>query len=279
MTTKSKENKPVKSYIVYVVSGGFGASGEQIAETVLAQFPNIDVEIRKFNHVKQIKDVERVVKKAVKANGIIIHTMVNHKLRDVLVRFAEKEKLIEIDLMGPLINGLSDMLGQKPQGKPGLYRIRRKDYFKRIDAINFTVSHDDGLRTDDLHLAEIVLTGVSRSGKTPLGMYLAIHGWKVANVPLVLGIKPPDELFQIDNCRVVGLSIDCNHLMSHRKERYGKIGAVGISEYVKPSSVHDELEYAKKIYKKGRFHVINVTNKPIESIANNVIDVVTNKQY
>lgn len=218
--------------------------------------------------------IESVIKKVSKTGGIIVHTMVNHKLRKQLVTFARKEKIVVIDLMGSLIDQIADIVKQKPKGKPGLYRIRRHDYFKRVEAINFTVAHDDGIRTEDLCLADIVLTGVSRCGKTPLSMYLAVQGWKVANVPLVMGIKLPDELFQIDKCKVIGLTIDYEHIMSHRKKRHESLGLIGQSNYISPTSVHEELEYAKKIFKKGKFHIVNVTQKPVESIADEVITIV-----
>lgn len=277
MADKVKKRKTVKPLTVYVVSGGFGSSGEQLVETVTAQFPEEDVQVVKFSHVRRTKQIESVVKKVSKTGGIIVHTMVDHKLRKELIALAKKEKLAVIDLMGSLIDQIAGILAQKPKGKPGLYRIRRQDYFKRVDAINFTVEHDDGIRPEDLRLADIVLAGVSRCGKTPLSMYLAVQGWKVANIPLVMGIKPPEELFQIDKRQVIGLTIDYEHIMSHRKKRYESLGSIGQSDYISPTSVREELEYAKKIFKKGKFHIVNVTQKPVESIAYEIISIVNSR--
>jgi len=160
--------------------------------------------------------------------------------------------------MGNLIDHLSDVLGSPPVGKPGLYRKLRKDYFDRISAIEYTIKHDDGQMAEDLSSSDIVLTGVSRSGKTPLSMYLAVHGWP--------------ELFRIDRRCVIGLTISYEDLMMHRKKRQEKMGPVGLSTYTDRFSVLEELEAARKICKKGRFHVISVTGKPIESIADEIIE-------
>ena len=223
---------------------------------------------------EKTKQIESVIKKVSKTGGIIAHTMVDHKLRQELITLAEKEKIAVIDLMGPLLDRITNILGHKPKGKPGLYRIRRQDYFKRIEAINFTVAHDDGIKPEDLRLADIVLTGVSRCGKTPLSMYLAVQGWKVANVPLVMGIKPPEEIFKIDKRQVIGLTIDYEHLMSHRKKRHESLGSIGQIDYISSTAVFEELEYAKKVFKKGNFRIVNVTQKPVESIADEVITIV-----
>ncbi len=167
------------------------------------------------------------------------------------------------------------MLGQKPLGRPGLYRQVHRDYFQRVEAIDFAVAHDDGQKPEDLAKADIVVIGVSRSGKTPLSMYLAVQGWKVANIPLVMGIPPPGELFQIDRRRVIGLTIEYDHLMVHRKKRQERMGVAGPSAYTDPSKIFDEIEAAKRIYQKGGFPVVGVTNKPLETISDEITRLIT----
>jgi regulator of PEP synthase PpsR (kinase-PPPase family) len=257
---------------IYLVSGSSGASGEQIIETVLAQFPKIQVPVIKIAHVRQKEKVRDVVVKASKTGGTVVHTLVDADLRTSLICLGEKLNVVTIDLMGPLLDRLADISGIPPKGKPGLYRKLHKEYFDRIATIEFTMAHDDGQRTHDLKSADIVLIGVSRCGKTPLSMYLAVHGWKVANVPLVMEVPPPEELYKINRRRVIGLSIAYEHLMMHRKKRQESMGVSGPFKYTDRSVVIEEMEAARRIYKKNGFHVISVTDKPIESIAEEIIE-------
>jgi [pyruvate, water dikinase]-phosphate phosphotransferase / [pyruvate, water dikinase] kinase len=264
-----KEGPPI-----YVVSGGSGASGERIVETLLSQFPGSNVPVIGVAHVRKMKEIEEVVKRARAEGGTIVHTLVDDKLREALISLGEKNRVATIDLMGALLDRLSEVLGRKPLGQPGLYRQLHRDYFRRVDAIDFAVAHDDGQRPEDLGLADIVLIGVSRCGKTPLSMYLAVQGWKVANVPLIMDVPPPQELFKIDRRRVVGLSIEYEQLMVHRKKRLGRIGTAGHSAYADPAKVFEEMEAARRIYAKGGFSVISVTNKPIEMTADEIAGLI-----
>ena len=176
---------------VYVVSGGMGASGEQLARTALAQFGGVDVPVAIVPHVRTADEIRGVVERAAASNGLLIHTLVDAGLREELVAAAREQQVVEFDVMGPVLDVLAKVLGREPLGLPGLYRKIREDYFRRIDAIEFAVRHDDGRNCAELGEADIVLTGVSRAGKTPLAMYLAMRGYKAANVPLVRNIEPP----------------------------------------------------------------------------------------
>jgi regulator of PEP synthase PpsR (kinase-PPPase family) len=171
---------------IYIVSGGTGSSGEQLVNTVLAQFPENRVEVVLVSQVRQLEEIEKVVAQAATTGGTIIHTLVDGRLRGALLRLGQERSVVTIDLMGPLFSRLTDVLGREPVGQPGLYRQLHQSYFDRIEAIEFSISHDDGMKPGDLSLADIVLLGVSRVGKTPLSAYLAVLGWKVANVPLVM---------------------------------------------------------------------------------------------
>ncbi len=257
---------------VYLVSGASGSSGEHLIETVLAQFPGTHVPVIKMTHVRQKAQLKEIIMKASKTQGTIVHTLVDAGLRKALISLGEKHSVTTIDLMGGLLDRLEHVLGCSPKGKPGLYRKLHKEYFDRIAAIEFTMAHDDGQRSHNLPSADIVLTGVSRCGKTPLSMYLAVHGWKVANVPLVLEVPPPQELLRMDRRRVIGLSIAYEHLMVHRRERQAGMGISGPSRYTDRAIVLQELEAARRTFKKGGFHIISVTDKPIESIAEEITE-------
>ena len=158
-----------------------------LAHTVLAQFPGVRP-IDGACPCPRLEDVAGIVERVGGHNGIILHTLVNEEMREGLVAEALRHGVDAIDLAGPLMQQLSTRLQTEPIGQPGLYRELYEQYFKRVDAIEFTIAHDDGQRSQDLDQADIVLMGVSRLGKTPLSMYLAMQGWKVANVPFVPGV-------------------------------------------------------------------------------------------
>jgi regulator of PEP synthase PpsR (kinase-PPPase family) len=260
---------------VIIISGGSGASGQQIVETALAQFPMIHVPVIKVNDVRSLKQVEKAVKKAATAGGTVVHTLVERALRDALIRLGKMHNVVTIDLMGPLLEQVAGHYDIKPLEQPGLYRKLRKDYFDRVEAIDFAVAHDDGKKPEDLASADIVIIGVSRCGKTPLSMYLAVYGWKVANVPIVKDIPLPEELYKIDRRRVMALTIDQEHLLEHRKRRKVRMGTIGTTDYTKPSAIFEELEAARRIYREGGFHMVTVTDKSIEIIADEIITFLT----
>jgi regulator of PEP synthase PpsR (kinase-PPPase family) len=254
-----------------VVSGGFGISGEQLARTALAQFSDVEVPIVVVPHIRVVEEIENVVNQASACSATILHTLVDGHLRSKLIETARSRNVVAIDLMGPLLSHLSQVLSLEPAGQPGLYHKLREDYFSRVEAIEFAVAHDDGKGAGSLNQAEIVLLGPSRVGKTPLSMYLSVRGWKVANVPLVKGIPPPEELFQVDRKRVVGLILDPGQLVAHRQRRQGRLGLLSNSEYLDPFKIQQEIEEAERIYRRGGFRVVNTTDRPIEESAEAII--------
>jgi regulator of PEP synthase PpsR (kinase-PPPase family) len=259
---------------VYLVSGGVGASGELLLGTVLAQFPGVEVPVERRVRVWSVEAVRRVVAEAAASGGTLVHTLLAERPRQAMAREAERLGVPVVDLTGPLLERLSALTGRAPVGRPGLFREQRQDYFHRIEAMEFTVAHDDGRRPEDLPMADLVLLGVSRCGKTPLSMYLAVNGWKVANVPLVSGLPPPRELAAVEPGRVVGLTIEHGHLMAHRRERAMRLGDVGATDYTAVSAVQRELEMAESLYRRRGFPVVSVTGKPVESLAAEVMEVV-----
>lgn len=260
---------------VYIISGGVGASGEQLVHTALAQFPDNQIPVITVGNVRQMEQIQRVVEQAKAKDGIIVYTLVEIHLRDALVDLAQAEGVAAIDLMGPLLTWVSGVLGREPLGQPGVYRQLRKDYFERVAAIEFTMTHDDGKNPSGWSSAEIVLTGVSRTGKTPLSIYLSVLGWKVANVPLVPGVPPSPELFRLDPRRVVGVTIEPGQLLLHRQQRQSRLGASGSSTYIDPEKVYEEVRSARQMMRQAGYTLIDVTDKPIESSADEVIRLIT----
>ncbi|MEZ4670285.1 MAG: pyruvate, water dikinase regulatory protein [Anaerolineae bacterium] len=256
---------------IFVISGGLGTSGVQMVRTALAQFPVNNTTVTAIPQVRTPAHLHEIIAQVQAANGFIVHTLVDEPLRRDLTALAASHGIVEVDLMGPLLERLSSHLGCAPLGKPGLYRKMREQDFKRIEAIEFAVAHDDGKRAAELDQAEIVLTGVSRVGKTPLSMYLSTMGWKVANVPLVMGIEPPAELFQIERERVVGLTIEPGQLVAFRVRRGSHLGLASGAAYSAPQGLWDELEFAHSVFRRGRFAVMDMTDKPVEESAEEII--------
>jgi len=221
--------------------------------------------------------VEIAVREAKADGGTVVHTLVDGGLREALIRLGEKHGVVTIDLMGPLLEQVAGKTGAMPLGQPGLYRKLRKEYFDRVEAIDFAVSHDDGSGLNDISSADVVIIGVSRCGKTPLSMYLAVHGWKAANLPIIKDIPLPGELFRMDRHRVIGLSIEHKRLLEFRKKREEHMGIVGTTAYSSPSAVLEELEVARRIYREGGYYVVEVTDKPIEITAAEIIKFITSK--
>ena len=262
---------------IFVVSGGKGIAGDSVVQSILIQFPNNNIPVIIVPDVLTPEKVAETVDKALNTNGVIVHTMVNPDVRKVLVLVCNEKGVRHFDLVGGLSDYLSDLLQMQPISQPGLYRLSHMDYFKRIEAIEFTLQHDDGQHVEKIEAADIVLTGVSRAGKTPLSVYLAMFGWKVANVPLVPEIDPPQTLFHVDKNRVFGLTISVNNLIAQRGNRIKSLSMSPMSDYVQPRKVFSEIEYAETIFKKGGFTVIDITNKPIESSANEILTLLTDR--
>lgn len=260
---------------VFVLSGGTGASGELLVRTVLAQFRNA-VQVEIIPHVYSIAQVEEAIGRAHAVGGIVVYTLVDAGLRRVTTESAARLGIAAIDLMGPLLEQVTVALGEQPAGKPGLYRQQREKYFERVEAIEFSVGHDDGQRIEELPQAEIVLVGVSRAGKTPLSMYLSVMGWKVANIPLISEVLPPSILLEVDPRRVVGLTIEPGQLIAHRRWRQTHLG-IATTTYTNAAAIYDEVEEARRFCQRHGFAIVDVTDKPIESSAEEVIAAVTRR--
>jgi len=269
---KKKQAEPI-----YVVSGGKGLAGNHMVHSLLIQYPNNDVPVIIVPQVTEVSQLIDLVARAKQDGGLITHTMVNRELRFLLRKLCDENGVKHIDFMGELADYLDDKLDIPSLQAPGLYREINQQYYDRIEAIEFTLNHDDGLMPSRLHQAEIILTGVSRSGKTPLSVYLAMYGWKVANIPLVHGIEPPKELFEVDPNRVFGLSISSGQLISHRMKRLKSINNTENTNYVDERLVALELRNASFIFEKGGFTVINVSNKPVETTANEILNMMANR--
>ena len=262
---------------IYIVSGGKGLAGDAVVQSVLIQFPNNKVPVIIVPDILNQQKVDDIVSKALVTKGVIVHTMVDPEARKMLIQSCIHSGVNHFDLVGDLSDYLSNLLNTRPISKPGLYRLSNIAYFQRVEAIDFTLKVDDGQNPEKITRADIVLTGVSRTGKTPLSVYLAMFGWKVANVPLVSGIEPPKELFEADPGRVFGLNISQIYLIAQRANRVKSLHMGDDTDYINAKKVGEELAYARRIFERGGFTEIQITNKPIESSANEILNIITSR--
>jgi regulator of PEP synthase PpsR (kinase-PPPase family) len=259
---------------VYVVSGGLGISGEHVVRAALAQFGRVQVPVTVVPNVTRMEQLEAVMLEASKSRSTIVHTFVDPDLRRGVTRLGYERNQVVVDVLGPLLSRFATVLGKEPMGQPGLYGQLREASLRRVEAIDFALAHDDGRNPQDLHLAEMIILGVSRVGKTPLSMYLAVHGWKVANSPFVKGIALPAELFAVDPRRVIGLDMDPSQLLEHRLCRRQRLGIGEKDVYFDPGEIEQELKTARRLYHQKGFCIVDITNQSIEETAEEIIAMV-----
>ena len=256
---------------IYVVSDGTGGTALMALKAALTQFEGADIKIERRPEVRTTNQVEEIISEAALADSLIIYTFVSEDLCKKMADMGRLHNVETIDVISPLLLRLSQQLTISPIEKPGLFRQIDEDYFRRIETMEFAIHHDDGLRTYELDKAEIVLVGVSRTFKTPLSVYMAFKGWYVSNVPIILGTEPPVELSKLPPGRVYGLTTDPKRLSQLRLAREEYLGKT-IGQYAKIEYVRKEIKYALDIFnQKPKWPIINVTDKPIEEIASEIL--------
>jgi [pyruvate, water dikinase]-phosphate phosphotransferase / [pyruvate, water dikinase] kinase len=266
--TVGKPTLTKRTPTLFSVSDGTGETALSIVKAARVQFSNAEINLERFNKVRTREVLEEILQQALKTNAIVVTTIVNPELRVFLIARAMQIGIRVVDVLFPLLETLSEELGQRPTAVPGLLRQLDSDYFRRVWAIEFTVRHDDGMGLHDLDQADVVLVGISRTSKTPLSMYLGHKGYKVANVPLINRTELPEELFKVDQNKVIALTIDPDRLQEIRTARMHTLGAVKSGEYADMAKIFEELEWSREIYKRNkRWPVIDVTENALEENA------------
>ena len=263
--------------MIYVASCGEGINGFHLVESTLVQFPNNQITVVKVPHIRTENQVDELIEKVRDVESLIVHTIVNSQLRKYLTRKGLEYRIVTIDLMGPVLSKIQAFLNQDPLEIPGLYRETHHVDLKQVSAIDFSLAHDDGMNPESLDGAEIVLLGLSRAGKTPLSMYMAVIGWKVANIPYVPGVAMPSALESVDRRRIIALNINVEQLLAHRKLRQESLGASDIYAYSSQKSIEEEVMDAQRYYITRGYSMINVSNKPIETSAEEIIEMITRR--
>lgn len=261
--------------VVYVLSDSVGETAEFVVRAAASQFNGHQWDLRSVSHVHEKSVIDETIQSAKEEQGIIAFTIVLPELREYLLRVAANEGVRVVDIMGPMMDAFEWVSGKSPQLKPGLVHQLDDDYFRRVEAIEFAVKYDDGRDPRGLERADIILVGVSRTSKTPLSMYLAHKRLRVANVPLVPEVAPPEELFKQRNSRkVIGLSIRPDELNLIRKERLKALGLTQEASYASLERILLELEYSESIMHRLNCPIVDVSNKAVEETAGLILDYV-----
>ncbi|NLN07186.1 MAG: kinase/pyrophosphorylase [Firmicutes bacterium] len=270
-----KRSKPV----VYVVSDSIGETAEFVVKAVASQFNSGRVEIRRIPYVTDMETIKEIVEDAsLSGQAMVAYTLVLPQLRQVIREESERRGVIAVDVMGPMMDAFGQLMDVDPHMEPGLIRRLDEDYFRRVAAIEFAVKYDDGKDPRGVLLADVVLIGVSRTSKTPLSMYLANKNLKVANLPLVPEVEPPEELFWVSPRKVIGLTINPKQLNEIRTERLKALGLAAQANYASLERIVEELEYAERIMRKIGCPIFDVSNKAVEEVANNILQIVREEQ-
>ena len=268
-----------EKYNVYLVSDSTGETLDRIFLSLKSQFENFSYEKKEFAFVRTEQQIDKIIKECLSAeNSLVLYTIVETKLAKYISNQSEKNNVPCFGILGNLILNFSKLLNQKAIHKPSAQHVLDDDYYKRIEAIQFTMSHDDGKKVDDLRDAEVILLGVSRTSKTPTSIYLANRGYKTINIPLVLDHKLPSDLITNDKACIVGLVADPERLADIRRNRVAIMKDHKLKEYTDLEFIKKELVESKNLFKKNNWPIIDVTRKSVEETAASILKIIEIKK-
>ena len=263
------------SHNIYLISDSTGETLDRIFLALKAQFESFDYQINQFSFTRTETQIKKIIEKAAtNKNSIILYTIVNSKLAKFLAEESNKKKIPCFGVLGDLILNFSKLLNQKATHEPSGQHVLNKEYYDRIEAIQFTMNHDDGNSIEDIEKSDIVLLGVSRTSKTPTSIYLANRGYKTSNIPLVNDKSIPEKMKKLvfRSC-VVGLTTEADRLFDIRKNRLTSLKESDNTEYANINEIKKELENSKKIFRKNNWPIIDVTRKSVEETAASIIKI------
>lgn len=265
---------------IHLVSDATGETLKSVAKAALVQFQKSqeEVETHTWALVRKPLQMERVVEAIAAMGGLVLFTIVDQELREILIKGCAKAKLPVVPVLDPVIMAFGKYLGEKAVNLPGRQHEMDAEYFHRIDAMHFTIAHDDGQHLEDIDKADIVLVGVSRTSKTPTSIYLANRGFKTANVPIVPGLAIPHEVEQLKSPLVVGLTTSPDRLVSIRRSRLISMNQTTETAYVDDERVKEELTIARKLCTKHNWPMIDVTRRSIEETAAAILNLHTRRE-
>jgi regulator of PEP synthase PpsR (kinase-PPPase family) len=260
---------------IYLISDSTGETIDRIFAALKAQFSNFEYELNHFSFTRTENQIQKILDNAKKKeNPIILYTIVNSKLAKYLSDESQKKQIPCFGVLGDLILNFSKILNQRASHQPSGQHVLDEEYYQRIEAIQFTMNHDDGNQIDDIEKSDIILLGVSRTSKTPTSIYLANKGFKTSNIPLVNENSLPTKLTnkKIKSC-IVGLTTEAERLFDIRKNRLSSLKENENTEYIDLDKIRLEVENSKKIFRKNQWPTIDVTRKSVEETAASIIKI------
>ena len=268
-----------KNLTLHLVSDSTGETLKAVSAAAAAQFSDVDYQQKTYPMVRTITQLERVFKNIKDEKGVVFCTLVEEEVREKLERFCKKEKILYLPVMENIVSVLEKYTGFEAINKPGGQHVLNDDYFKRIEAINYTLEHDDGQSQLDLERADVIIVGVSRTSKTPTCIYLANQGIKAANYPLVPHVGISKELDNIKNTQVVALITSANTLVEIRRKRSIELGLENKdNDYVDIHKVEEEIISAKRIFANKGWPVIDITRRSVEETASAIMNILSLKE-
>jgi hypothetical protein len=267
---------PKKKISVFILSDSTGMTAEMVINAALVQFKDTVVPVfRKFAFIKMKQQIKTILREANAAQGILIYSLVSKELRSWMSREMRTKTIYAIDLLGPIIERVGRQWDVTPLLEPGMLRGIGEESLRVAEAVDFTLTHDDGQGVETLGKADLIILGVSRTSKTPTSLYVSCnHGLKVANIPIIRGIKPPDKLFTLRN-RKIGLTIGLERLAFLRRMRWKH----EISGYLDVSHIKAELDYSEHIFRKIKdLEQIDVTYSSIEEVAARIMEAAPHRE-
>ncbi|PIE54106.1 MAG: phosphoenolpyruvate synthase regulatory protein [Dethiosulfovibrio peptidovorans] len=260
-------------FTILLVSDSTGETAENLLQATLSQFQGLEPVLARFRFIDSTDKIDPIIEQARSSGGLVVSTLVSDEVRNTLLERAHNVGVQAVDLLGPLQGALARWSGIEPFQTPGLFRLMDDKYFQRIKAIEFSIKCDDGKSQSLMPSADIVILGVSRSGKTPLSMFLANKGYKVANLPLVPEIPPQEWLWQVPADQCVGLLIAPEKLIKIRKDRLRIMGLdPDTSAYAQEKRILQELNYAREIMSKVGCRIYDSTDRSIEEVSQNLLE-------
>tara|TARA_Y100000590_G_scaffold79926_1_gene88727 strand:+ start:1643 stop:2464 length:822 start_codon:yes stop_codon:yes gene_type:complete len=262
-----------KLYQVYQISDSTGETLDRIFIALKAQFSNFNCKTIHYAFTRTTNQIDKILSKCkTEKNVIILYTVVDNNLSKYLVDHAKKNNIPCFAVLGNLINDFSNLINQEATRKPSGQHILDQEYYNRIEAVQFTMAHDDGKITTDLEKSDVILVGISRTSKTPTSMYLANRGYKVSNIPIIQNKDIPQGLINsAKKTYVVGLVCDASRLLDVRRNRVQSMHEDRPNNYTNEKEISNELEKSKKLFRKYNWPVIDVTRKSVEETAASII--------
>ncbi len=262
---------------LHLLSDSTGETLENIAKAALAQYDDVETIRHFWPMVRSEAHLERIVQEIAQNPGLVLFTLVNLQTRRTLEAQCRALGLSAVAPLDSVTDALSGLLGQQAKARPGRQHVLDAAYFARVEAIHYTIAHDDGIGWEDWEDADIVLAGVSRSSKTPTAIYLANRGYKTANIPIVVEVPPPPALFSLKNPMVIGLTTSADRLIQVRRNRLLSLNQAPETAYVDQEAVNYEVTFARRMFADNGWPVIDVTRRSIEETAAAIISLVNER--